>query len=177
VLARHVPAGLRGRAGADAGPRRSAAEPRLIYIRLDSATDDPVDDPGHSCPCFRSLPHSWSGGFGQESKIGEADAVGALDGFCPTPDNTAAGAWIPPAPNARITVVPRRRSDNLRFSRQPTGVWRRRSGSASGSEGERAVSAARAARRAALKPYRKTEQIEARHEARHEVPRAVPGAG
>ena len=33
--------------------------------------------------------------------------------------------------------------------------WRRRSGSASGSEGVRAVSAARAARRAALKPYRK----------------------
>ena len=33
--------------------------------------------------------------------------------------------------------------------------WRRRSGSASGSVGERAVSAARAARRAALKPYRK----------------------
>ena len=33
--------------------------------------------------------------------------------------------------------------------------WRRRSGSASGSEGERAVAAARAARRAALKPYRK----------------------
>ena len=33
--------------------------------------------------------------------------------------------------------------------------WRRRSGSVSGSEGERAVSAARAARRAALKPYGK----------------------
>jgi len=33
--------------------------------------------------------------------------------------------------------------------------WRRRSGSASGSEGERAVAAARAARRAALKQYRK----------------------
>jgi len=41
------------------------------------------------------------------------------------------------------------------LSRQPTGVGRRRSGSASGSEGERAESAARAARRAALKPYRK----------------------
>jgi hypothetical protein len=41
------------------------------------------------------------------------------------------------------------------LSRQPTGRWRRRSGSVSGSEGERAVSAARAARRAALKPYRK----------------------
>ena len=33
--------------------------------------------------------------------------------------------------------------------------WRRRSGSASGSGGERAVAAARAARRAALKTYRK----------------------
>ena len=33
--------------------------------------------------------------------------------------------------------------------------WRRRSGSASGSGGVRAVAAARAARRAALKPYRK----------------------
>jgi len=43
----------------------------------------------------------------------------------------------------------------LVFSRQPTGVWRRRRGSVSGSGGVRAESAARAARRAALKPYRK----------------------
>ncbi len=37
--------------------------------------------------------------------------------------------------------------------------WRRRSGSGSGSEGVRAVAAARAARRAALKPYRKFSQL------------------
>jgi hypothetical protein len=43
-----------------------------------------------------SCPHPWSGRFCQESKIGEADAVGALDGFCPTSDDTAAGAWTPP---------------------------------------------------------------------------------
>jgi hypothetical protein len=36
------------------------------------------------------------GGFSQESKIGGADAVGALDGFCPVSDNPAAGAWTPP---------------------------------------------------------------------------------
>jgi len=46
----------------------------------------------------------------------------------------------------------------LCFSRQPTGAWRRRCGSASGSCGERAVLAARAARRAALKPYRNFAQ-------------------
>ena len=44
-------------------------------------------------------------------------------------------------------------------SRQPTGVWRRRCGSASESCGVRAVLAARAAPRgAALKPYRKFSQ-------------------
>ena len=39
---------------------------------------------------------------------------------------------------------------NLGPSRRPTGVWRRRCGSASGSSGVRAESVARAARRAAL---------------------------
>ena len=39
--------------------------------------------------------------------------------------------------------------------------WPGRSGSASGSEGVRAVAAARAARRAALKPYRKFSQASA----------------
>ncbi len=52
------------------------------------------------------------------------------------------------------------RPQDFRLSRQPTGVLRRRSGSASESCGVRAVSAARAARRAALKPYRKFAQNE-----------------
>ena len=44
---------------------------------------------------------------------------------------------------------------------------RRRSGSASGSEGVRAASAARAARRAALKPYRKFSHGPARQPGKH----------
>src|SRR5579862_2924223 len=97
---------------------------------------------------FRSLTHPCLGRFCQESKIGGADAVGALDRFCPASDNPAAGAWtLPPA--ERPTCCTSMRPGISAFA-PADRRWRRRSGSVSGSDGVRAVAEARAARRAAL---------------------------
>ena len=109
-----------------------------------------------------------AGRFCQESKIGGADAEGALDGFCPGRTIPRSGAHLLPTAAKSGLLVRELHTDNCRACQWWPGVlfifapadrrWRRRRGSASGSYGVRAVLAARAARRAALKPYRKFSQ-------------------
>jgi hypothetical protein len=82
---------------------------------------------------------------GHLDRYGCPACTDGLDGFCPP---RTIGQW---EHGHLMTAVRQRRSGILWTSRQPTGAWRRRSGSA----GVRAESAARAARRAALKAVQK----------------------
>jgi hypothetical protein len=88
---------------------------------------------------------------GQFDGCGCPARTDGLDGFWPTTDNIAAGA-----DQRALWYVTFRATQGVFLLFAPADRrWRRRSGSASGSGGVRAVAAARAAQRAALKPYRK----------------------
>jgi hypothetical protein len=74
-----------------------------------------------------------SGGFCQESKIGVADAEGALDRFCPSRTIPRSGAHLLPIAAKSGPTCPRAVRQRLPYaeaapflssSRQPTGVWR-----------------------------------------------------
>jgi hypothetical protein len=97
-----------------------------------------------------------SGGFDKGRRLIRLPAIGLPSGM-PAPARYEPPRGFPcqirrgPGPPVREPRPVR----TFSLPRQPTGVRRRRCGSASGRSGERAELAARAARRAALKPYRK----------------------
>ena len=111
-----------------------------------------------SLPSFGPAPDSCElrdCGQVQSKVCGEADAEGALDGFCPAPDNVEAGAASLYPRNCDLMNAVRLSGPGLFVFAPADRRLARRSGSASGSVCEAAEAAARAARRAALKTYRK----------------------
>lgn len=118
-----------------------------------------------------------SGRFSQDPKPRSGRRRRGLDGFWPGRTMPGSGAGLLPiAAKSGLAVdaldcgdcdTPRRPSWSW-SSRQPTGVWARRSGSPSGSGGEAAASAARAARPGRLEDVKKVLT-----EARQLVPNVV----
>ena len=125
---------------------------RPSRLSLDAAV------PGHSCPLLPIAAISWSGQVLSRSSS-RVRSPGSSTGAVVLRSQTALTGSDRPRtiwqreqgrPACADETCCMSSGPRLHISRQPPGVWRRRSGSASGSAGERAVAAARAARRAAL---------------------------